>query len=208
MHAPDRTGIPRRPRLVHPHSHARPGLGSQGDLPVDPGSPAPRVALRHLPHADQRVRPGPQHQLLQVPGLGPVLLPRRFEDPLPQPPYVLLMGTPVNSVPVQHALRSVHRHRRLTCPSVPAVWPLGFNGSPAHVSAPSRPGTRPGIRPVIQGFRRRSRARRHAFLLPFGHRHSLFGHPVPPGSSAPLTVGLPRRQRRRGPGRGFRVPHA
>jgi len=33
---------------------------------------------------------------------------------------------------------------------------------------------------------------RHVFLPPFGHRHSLLGHPVPPGDSAPLTVGLPR----------------
>ena len=130
----------------------RPGLGSQRDLPVDPGGLAPSVALRHLPHADQRVRPGPQHQLLQVPDLRPVPLPRRLEDPLPQPPYVLLAGTPVNGVPLQHVLRSVHRHRRLTCPSVPAVTELlVFNGSPAHVSALSRPGTRPGIRPVIRG---------------------------------------------------------
>ena len=32
------------------------------------------------------------------------------------------------------------------------------------------------------------------FLLPFGRRPSLLGHPVPPGDSAPLTIGLPRRQ--------------
>ena len=31
------------------------------------------------------------------------------------------------------------------------------------------------------------------FLLPFGRRPSLLGHPVPPGASAPLTIGLPRR---------------
>jgi hypothetical protein len=30
------------------------------------------------------------------------------------------------------------------------------------------------------------------FLLPFGCRHWLLGHPVPPGDSAPLTIGLPR----------------
>ena len=30
-----------------------------------------------------------------------------------------------------------------------------------------------------------------AFLLPFGRRHSLLGHPFQPGNSAPLTVGLP-----------------
>src|SRR6266516_4060903 len=150
MHAPDRTGLPRRTRLVHPHRHIRPGRGSQRDLPVDPGGLAPSVALRHLPHADQRVRPAPQHQSLQAPDLRPVLLLRRLEDPLPQPPYVLLTGTPVNGGPYQPVLGSVHRHRRLTRPSVPAVRPPAFNGSPAHVSALSRPGTRPGIRPVIR----------------------------------------------------------
>ena len=72
--------------------------------------------------------------------------------------------------------------------------PLRSNGSPAHVSALSRPGTRPGIRPVIQGPRRRSRARCLAFPLPFGRRRLLLGHPFPPGNSAPLTVGLPRPQ--------------
>ena len=30
------------------------------------------------------------------------------------------------------------------------------------------------------------------FLLPFGRRPSLLGHPVPPRGSAPLTIGLPR----------------
>jgi hypothetical protein len=34
---------------------------------------------------------------------------------------------------------------------------------------------------------------RSAFPVPFGRRHSLFGHPVPPGDSAPLTIGLPRQ---------------
>ena len=29
------------------------------------------------------------------------------------------------------------------------------------------------------------------FLLPFGRRRSLRGHPVPPGDSAPLAIGLP-----------------
>jgi len=32
------------------------------------------------------------------------------------------------------------------------------------------------------------------FLLPFGRRHWLLGHPVPPGACAPLAIGLPRRQ--------------
>jgi hypothetical protein len=34
------------------------------------------------------------------------------------------------------------------------------------------------------------------FLLPFGCRHSLLGHPVPPRDSAPLTIGLPRQPAR------------
>ena len=33
------------------------------------------------------------------------------------------------------------------------------------------------------------------FPLPFGRRRSLPGHPVPPGASAPLAIGLPRRHR-------------
>ena len=66
-----------------------------------------------------------------------------------------------------------------------------FKGSPAHVSALSGPATRAGIRPVIRGGRWRGRPCRRGFLPPFGYRHSLVGHPVPPRNSAPLTVGLP-----------------
>ncbi len=66
-----------------------------------------------------------------------------------------------------------------------------FKGSPAHVSALSGPATRAAIRPVIRGGRRRGRPCRRGFLSPFGYRHSLLGHPVPPRNSAPLTVGLP-----------------
>ena len=72
----------------------------------------------------------------------------------------------------------------------------GSGSSPAkahlpHVSTLSRPGTGPGIRPVIRDSQRRAGHRYPAFLPPFGHRHSLLGHPVPPGNYAPLTVGLP-----------------
>ena len=61
-----------------------------------------------------------------------------------------------------------------------------LKGSPAHVSALTRPGTRPGIRPVIRDRRRRSRPRCPAFPPPFGRRHSLPGHPFPPGIPPPL----------------------
>ena len=77
-----------------------------------------------------------------------------------------------------------------------------------HVGLLSQPGTRPGIRPVIRGDRRRGRSSSRVFLSPFGHRHSLLGHPVPPGAPAPLTVGRPRHHRHHGPERGFHVPHA
>ena len=66
------------------------------------------------------------------------------------------------------------------------------------------------IRPVMRDDRWRSWSSCPGFPSPFGRRHSLHGHPVPPGSSAPLAVGLPRRHPRRwrGPERGFHVPHA
>ena len=59
-----------------------------------------------------------------------------------------------------------------------------------HVSALSRPGTRPGIRPVMPRPRRSTVQDGAGFLLPFGRRPSLLGHPVPPGDSAPLTTAV------------------
>ena len=37
-------------------------------------------------------------------------LPRRLEDPAPQPHYVLLMDPPVDGIPVENVVGSVHRH--------------------------------------------------------------------------------------------------
>ena len=48
------------------------------------------------------------------------------------------------------------------------------------------------------------------FPLPFGCRHSLLGRPVPPESSASLTVGLPESPSQdldSDGGPGFHVPH-
>src|SRR6516164_5791822 len=165
----------RADRGVHVHRHLGPGLAGQRDLPADSRGPAARVALRHLPHADQRVTPAPQRELLQVPGQWPVTLLHRLEDPAPQPPYLLLMAPPVHTLPgvtIKHrgqALRSVHRGVQL------ALWlrhsrSLRLKGSPVHVSALSSPGSkRPGIR-----------------FLDTLSRH---------GISALLTVGLPHRPR-------------
>ena len=85
-------------------------------------------------------------------------------------------------------------------PVIASNLPFGSGGpgrlaSPAHlphVSALSRPGTRPGIRPVMPRPGRRAGQDGAGFPLPFGRRPSLPGHPVPPGDSAPLTIGLPR----------------
>lgn len=88
VHAPDRQRIPGHSGPVHVHRRLRPGLRGQSDLAVDPGRPAHGIALSDLADADQRVRPAPQHHLLQGPDRGPVLFPRRLEDPAPQPHYV------------------------------------------------------------------------------------------------------------------------
>ena len=148
IHASDRQRIPGRARAVHPHHHLRPLRRGQGDLAVDPGRPTPGVALGDLPHAEQRVRPGPQHHLLQGPDRGPVLLPRRREDPAPQPGYVLLVGAPVDGVPVEHVLGSVHRGGVQLAPRFASRSASVFTGSPAHVSTLSGPAARAGIRPV------------------------------------------------------------
>src|SRR5437588_58575 len=90
----DRTGPTPPPRQL------RPPWVSHHDFPVDPGGLAASVPLRHLPHAEQRVAPASQHQLLQIADPFQVPVPRRLEDPLPQPPYVVLVGRPVNGLPV------------------------------------------------------------------------------------------------------------
>jgi site-specific DNA recombinase len=83
VHPLDRAGLPGVGLGVHAHRQLHPGRGGQRDLPVDPRRLAAGVALRGLPHADQRVRPTPQHKLLQVPDLGQVPFLTRLEDPLP-----------------------------------------------------------------------------------------------------------------------------
>ena len=189
----------------------------QGGFPVDPGRSTPSVALGHLPHTHQRVRPRPQHQFLQRPNLSPVLLPRRLEDPAPQPRYVLLMGTPIDHVPVHDSdvLGSVHRELVSNLP----LWVCETTGSlvcsKAHLptSAPSQ--ARPhqvGIRPVMP---RRStevpittgRGFPVAFRPPaFGSWASCpaEGFPSLSRSTYPDT---PMASMFPGPRRGFHVPH-
>ncbi len=207
VHPLDRTRLPGGASAVHSHRQLRPRLGGQRDLPVDARGLAASIALRHLPHAHQRVRPAPQHQLLQVPDLGPVPFPHRLEDPAPQPPYLLLMPPPVDGIPPisgqrrDKALRSV-RHRRPTCPfGSGTLRCFAFNGSPAHVSTLSRPGWRaPGIRPVQR--QRPAEELVRLFPPPVAFRPPAFASWAScsrQGRSAPLAVGLPPHKRRRGP---------
>ena len=83
-----------------------------------------------------------------------------------------------------------------------------LSGSPDRVSALSRPGIRPGIRPVIHDRQLEDRHHRRGFPLPFGHRHSLLGHPVPAGDLSP-PHGRPTEHANGvpGPRRGYPVPH-
>src|SRR6266511_4266682 len=192
IHAPDRHGLPGGDRLVHPARHLCPGRRRQRELPVDPGGPAPSVALRDLPHADQRVRPGPQHQLLQRPDLGPVSLLRRLEDFLPQPPYVVLMGPPLDGVPVRHVFGSVHRHGVQLAPSVRKAYQHQRSKAHLPTSAPFR-AQPPGL---VSGQLSQTTGGGPITLSWVSCRLSatgigFLGILFPPGTSAPLTVGLP-----------------
>jgi hypothetical protein len=66
-----------------------------------------------------------------------------------------------------------------------------FKGSPAHVSALSGPTVRSASGRLPQGHRLEQRHPRPGFPSPFGRRHPLVGHPVPPRDCAPLAIGLP-----------------
>ena len=128
-----------------------------------------------------------------------VLLPRRLEDPPPQPPDVALMDPPVDGVPIRHVLRSVHRH------GVQLALRLGrldqHQRSKAHLptSAPFRtqpPGLVSGqlSRAVDGGVDHVATG----FLPSFDHRHSLVGHPAP-AAEFRSPHGRPTRQPAPGP---------
>jgi hypothetical protein len=194
VNAAHRHRLPAGDGAVHPHRHRHPGRGVQRDFPVDPGRAPPGIALGRLPHADQRVAPRPQHHLLQAPDLRPVTLPRRLEDPPPQPRYVPLMTAPVNGAPLTRVLRSAHQHRCPACPSARLPAASAFNGSPDCVSSLSGPASA-GIRPVIHGPRPGGGRRAgRGFPLPFGRRPWLLSHPCPPGIP-PLLRSAYRRSR-------------
>src|SRR5713101_4199881 len=191
IHPPDRGRLMRADRGVHLHRHLGPRLAGQRDQPVDSRSPAARVALRYLPHADQRIAPAPQHKFLQVPGQWQVTLLHRLEDPPAQPPYLLLMAPPVHTIPgvtiePGQAIRSVHRSVQ-RAHQFRHLRSLRIKGSPAHVSALSSPGSNgPASGPVIRGpSGRSSRTCGPAFLPPFGRPASASWAPCPAREFSP-----------------------
>src|SRR4029453_3179230 len=137
-------------------------------------------------------------------------IPRRREDPLPQPPYVVLMRAPVDGVPAQGIVRrSVHREGSNLPSDTGGYVPPRF---PAHLptSAPlSRPGHfAPGIRPVTQQRPPGGAATIvvvSCWLSPTGIRFLSILFP-PEGSAIPY--GWPTAPpQRSGLCRGSRVPH-
>ena len=185
------------------------GLRGEHHLPVHARRLASSIALRHPPHTQERVSARTKHQLLQV--TDPLQVPRPTcrEDPLAQTPYALLTGTPINSVPVENlVLWSVHPAYawRPTCPSVPV--PSSSSSSQAHLTA-SAPFQVRALCPVsgqLCGTTSwRGQPSCPGFLLPFGCRHSLLGHPIPARG-----LGLPYGRLtgpKPGPRRGYHVPH-
>jgi len=77
-------------------------------LPVmatSPSTPAVfRPALRSRPPPARLLAccSSPQHEILQPPGLGQVTCLGRPEDPLPSPPYVVLVDWPVDGIPAEN----------------------------------------------------------------------------------------------------------
>src|SRR6266568_2798862 len=144
---------------------------------------------------------------LQVPDLRPVTVPRRREDPLPQPRYVLLVDRPVDDVPLAHALRSVHRLRHPTCPSARlAALASALTGSPGSRQLPFRPGTRPvsgrlSTAPALEESGQQAMVSRCLSAAGI----SFCGHPSPARDSAPLAIGLPAQPR--WTATGYHVPH-
>ena len=184
VNPPDGAGLPRGRAVLQPGGHGGLLPAREHDPPVNPGRLAASIDLRHPAHAHQSARTGPEHQPLQATDLLQVPCLTCREDPLPQPPYVVLGPGPVNRVPVRNAaLRSVHRSgvqrahrsRPLRSPDRHRLtWPT---------SAPFRAGHLPvsGRLCGASGGGARARPRFPAAISAAGLR--FLGHPVPAGEA-------------------------
>src|SRR6185436_5966073 len=169
------------------------------------------IALRRLPHAQQRVAPAPQHQLLQVPERAQVPLPRRREDPLTQPPYVVLVEPPIDGVPAQGIVRRSVHHEVSNLPSDTGgnVLPHRFTAhlpTSASLSGPRHSGPVSGQLPGNGYLEEQPRSLR----FPVGFRPPAFASwtSCSRQEDSAIPYGWPTGTANR-PGlcRGFRVPH-
>ena len=213
VHPPDRQGLERLGHLVHPVRQCCFGLRGEYRLAVHARRQTTGVALRHPPHAHERVGARTEHQLLQIADPCEVPSLRRREDPLPQPPYVILARRQstwrqpkgASSGPFATTMAAASN---LSSGSGISVIFLS-TGSPDRVSALSGRTTRVHIRPVIRNDRLEEAANCPGFPLPFGRRRSLLGHPIPAEELGPpcgrltgqaqgrarTSTGLPRSAR-------------
>ena len=150
-----------------------------------------------------------QHQLLKIADLLQTPCLRGHEDPLPQPPYVLLNRPPPHSIPVNKVvLGSVHHDRGVQlAPSVPASSLIGLRKLTRPASAPFQVKAPTSIRPVMREPLTKEPASGSRF--PAAFRLPAFASRVilpPLGNSAFLTVGLPSNDSL-GPQRDCHVPH-
>jgi len=193
--------------VLHPSRPARPSgrRAARSCRRLRP-SPAARVDLRDPPHAQQGVRTGAEHELLQIPGscqVSPacvaVKMRCRSRRTSSSARCQSTASQPSASSSGPFTIRCP------TCPSGPGpaassphrlTWPRQH---PSGVRAAAR------IRPVIAG----RTAEGHAIMSRVSRCISAtgirFGHPVPAGRSAFLTVS--HRPCRSGSRRGFHVPH-
>jgi hypothetical protein len=161
----------------------------RGTVQPDDESGSPGALLRRGPLRTARAAFTAGSSSKPGGGAGCSCVPRRREDPLPQPPYVVLMGAPVDGVPHQGVVRRSVHHEVSNLPSdSDGLTSIRFTAhlpTSASLSGPGHHGPVSGQLPATATWR--SGHGRRGFLSAFAHRHSLLGHPVPASGIPPLS---------------------
>ena len=208
---------------AHPAGQVSLACGVSATFPSIPAVLRPALRLRHPPHADQRVEPDRSISFCRLrtrsrsPACDAVKIRcrrRRTFSSAARQSIAPSRGArpPVRSPRQQRPPRPApHQPPALswcpTCPSAPASSPSSLSRAHLTASAPFRVQASACIRPVIRDGRRRGQPSRPGFLLPFGSRHSLLGHPVPARDLGLPYGRLTGHHLVTGPGRGYHVPH-
>ncbi len=192
IHPPDRGRLMRADAGVHAHCHLGPCLAGQRDQPVDSCGPAARVALRHLrfcrflangqsPSCTAlKIRPRSRRTCSSWRRQSTRSQASPSNRGRPSGPF-----TEVSNVPVSSGIsaRFASKAHLPTSALFRARWQ---NRHPGQLYE-DHPGGVPGPAAPLS-------------CCLSAARHPLFGHPVLPGNSAPITVGLPHRLRIPAPG--------